>query len=81
VFALGDSRERFAHEVQNYFSRWVEALCAALVRTRRNSNSARELAEETVAGIQGVLMLARALADPQSFSRALARMRAGTEER
>jgi AcrR family transcriptional regulator len=80
VFALGDSRDRFAREVHSYFLRWVEALNAALARTGRNPDSAKALAEEIVAGIQGALVLARALNDPQSFPRALARMRARTEE-
>lgn len=76
AFALGDSRDRFSREVQSYFSRWVEALDAALRRAQHNSDSARALAEEVVAGIQGALVLARALDEPQVFSRALARLRA-----
>ena len=66
---------RFAREVRSYFSRWVDALSGALIRSKRSSASARALAEEVVAGIQGAIVLARAFNDPQAFARALARMR------
>jgi hypothetical protein len=75
ALALGDTRDRFAREARNYFSRWVDALARALTRSKRNSASAGALAEEVVAGIQGAIVLARALDDPRAFSRALARMR------
>ena len=75
TLALGDTRDRFAREVRSYFLRWVDALCGALTRSKRNSASARALAEEVVAGIQGAIVLARALDDPRAFSRALERMR------
>jgi hypothetical protein len=44
-------------------------------RSKRNSATAKALAEEVVAGIQGAIVLARALDDPRAFSRALERMR------
>jgi len=75
TLALGDTRDRFAREVRSYFSRWVDALSGALTRSKRSSASARALAEEVVAGIQGAIVLARAFNDPQAFARALARMR------
>ena len=75
ALALGDTRDRFAREVRSYFLRWVDALSGALTRSKRNSASARALAEEVVAGIQGAIVLARALDDPRAFSRALERMR------
>src|SRR6516165_4332185 len=75
ALALGDTRDRFASEVRSYFSRWVDALSGALIRSKRNSAAARALAEEVVAGIQGAIVLARALDDPRAFSRALERMR------
>ena len=75
TLALGDTRDRFAREVRSYFLRWVDALSGALTRSKRNSASARALAEEVVAGIQGAIVLARALDDPRAFSRALERMR------
>ena len=75
ALALGDTRDRFAGEVRSYFSRWVDALSRALIQSKRSSASARALAEEVVAGIQGAIVLSRALDDPRAFARALARMR------
>src|SRR6516162_8929096 len=75
ALALGDTRDRFASEVRSYFSRWVDALSGALIRSKRSSASAKALAEEVVGGIQGAIVLARAFNDPQAFARALARMR------
>ena len=75
ALALGDTRDRFASEVRSYFSRWVDALSGALIRSKRSSASARALAEEVVAGIQGAIVLARASDDPRAFARALVRMR------
>lgn len=73
AFALDDTRDRFAAAVQDYFSRWVAALQAAL--SRRGVAAAAPLAETTVAGIQGALVLARALDDPAVFGRQLAGLR------
>ncbi len=79
ALALGDARDRFAREVRRYFSRWVEALTSALVRSRRDTASATALAEEVVAGIQGAIVLSRALDDPGAFTRAIERMRSRLE--
>ena len=46
-----------------------------MIRSKRSSASARALAEEVVAGIQGAIVLARAFDDPRAFARALVRMR------
>ncbi len=75
VLALGDAREVFAARVQGYFRRWVGALERALVRSGVDRRQAAALAEDTVAGIQGALVLARALEDPAAFGRALTRLR------
>jgi AcrR family transcriptional regulator len=75
ALALGDARDRFSSEIKRYFARWVDVLAAALTRSTRNRSSARALAEEVVAGIQGAIVLARALDDPRAFARSLARMR------
>lgn len=80
AFALGDARDRFARQVQSYFSRWVETLATALARDGHDMATARGLAEQTVAGIQGAIVLARALDDPGHFTRALGRLRAALRE-
>lgn len=77
-FALDDTRDRFANEVQSYFTAWTEALCAALKRSGFGAKAARDIAEEVVAGIQGALVLARAQDDPGVFARALKRLQQRT---
>lgn len=71
VLAVGGARDRFAATVSGYFGRWVQALAAALRRQGRDAGSALVLAEEVVAGIQGAIVLSRALGDPSVFERAL----------
>ena len=81
ALALGDTRDRFARAVKSYFARWVDALAGALIRSKRSPASAKALAEEVVGGIQGAIVLARALDDPRAFSRTLNRMRLTLEKR
>lgn len=78
ALALGDARDRFADAVGGYFTRWVEALGHALRRRGRDAAEARALAEAVVAGIQGAIVLARALDQPAVFARAVACLRART---
>lgn len=75
VFALGDTRDRFAAAVAGYFARWTDALADALERTGRDATAARGMAEDAVGGLQGALVLARAVNDPDHFCRAIARLR------
>ncbi|MGJ4949551.1 TetR/AcrR family transcriptional regulator [Bradyrhizobium sp. HKCCYLS20291] len=75
AFALDDTRDRFAAIIASYFTRWIAALRAALVRGGWDDQAAEDAAEEVVLGIQGALVLARATDDPAVFSRALARFR------
>lgn len=79
AFALGDARDRFADAVRSYFAAWCDALTAALRRTGRKPAAARALAEDVVTGIQGALVLARAVEDHAVFARALARLRGRVE--
>lgn len=75
AFALDETRDRFAGPIRAYFSRWIAALKAALVRGRMQPAAAGQLAEDAVAGIQGALTLARALDDDAVFRRSLARLK------
>ncbi|MEK9968949.1 MAG: TetR/AcrR family transcriptional regulator [Ferrovibrio sp.] len=70
AFALDATRDRFAVAVQDYFLRWIAALAACL--KRGGARQSRALAESAVAGIQGALVLSRALDDPAVFARQLA---------
>lgn len=74
VFALGDVRDRFASAVHRYFQGWIEALASTLIRSGHAKPEAYSLAEEAVAGIQGALILARALNDTKAFKRTLKRL-------
>jgi len=74
ALALGDGRDLFQTQVQDYFARWVAALAGALIRSGRDRRQATGLAEETVAGIQGAIVLARALDDPSAFGRTVAKV-------
>ena len=78
TFALDDTRDRFASEVQSYFAAWTKALAAALRRRGFETRDARETAEDVVAGIQGALVLARSQNDPALFTRALKRLQKRT---
>lgn len=83
LFALGDARDAFVREVHGYFARWVDALTEALTRCGNAPAAAAALAEETVATIQGAIVLTRALDDPAIFARGMQRLRVrlGLKER
>ena len=76
ALSLSDARDRFAEALRRYFALWVEALAAALARAGHPPDAAGALAEEIVGGIQGALVLARALDRPEAFERVLAGLRA-----
>lgn len=75
LFALGEERDHFARPINAYFRRWVEALALALRRQGAKPRAAAAAAEDVVAGVQGALVLSRALEDRAIFIRALARMK------
>ena len=74
VLALGDARDRFCDQVRRYFQRWIEALAKALGHLGRGKAAAVADAEEVVAGIQGAIVLARALNDTETFKRRMKRL-------
>ncbi|HEY9146734.1 MAG TPA: TetR/AcrR family transcriptional regulator [Thiobacillus sp.] len=74
TFALDDTRDRFASEIQSYFAAWTRVLAAALKSRGFDTRAARETAEDVVAGIQGALVLARAHDDSALFMRAIKRL-------
>lgn len=75
VFALGNERDRFTDCIRDYFAAWIDALAAALERTGREPREAKALAAEVVGGIQGALVLARALDQTEIFSNTLISLR------
>ncbi|WP_410015985.1 TetR/AcrR family transcriptional regulator [Sodalis sp. RH24] len=76
AFALDGTRDRFGHAIGVYFHHWISALQQALQRAGVAVPAAGELAEDTVAGIQGALTLARAMNDTDLFIRGTRRLRA-----
>jgi TetR/AcrR family transcriptional repressor of lmrAB and yxaGH operons len=74
VFALGNERDRFAVAVKSYFVDWAAALSDALVRDGKDAAAAAALSEDVVGGIQGALVLARAMNRPKLFVNTLARL-------
>lgn len=74
AFALDETRDRFAAVIRQYFVRWIEALSAALVQTGISKETADQISEETIASIQGGLILSRALNDESYFERTLANL-------
>ncbi|CAO4147937.1 Transcriptional regulator, TetR family [Methylorubrum thiocyanatum] len=75
ALSLSDARDRFGEKLRAYFAEWVVALSEALVRAGHPSEMADALAEEVVGGIQGALVLARALDRTEVFERILAGLR------
>jgi TetR/AcrR family transcriptional regulator, lmrAB and yxaGH operons repressor len=75
AFALDETRDRFAKTISGYFQRWIEALRDALVRSGRDPAHAAADAEDVVLGIEGALVLARALGEQSVFSRSMQRLR------
>jgi AcrR family transcriptional regulator len=71
AFALGQERDLFAATIAGYFDRWIAALAAALHTAGRSESAARMAAVETVAAIQGAIVLSRALANPEIFQQVI----------
>ena len=76
VIALGASRDIFAVQVQDYFSRWNDALVQTLRRAGLSASVARRRSADALLTIQGALVLARALDDVKVFGQAMGDMKA-----
>ena len=74
AFALGQERERFGKEIQGYFATWVADLANCLQRAGHTRPAAEEMAEDTVSGIQGALVLSRSMERNEVFLSILARL-------
>lgn len=75
LLGLSDSRDRFTKAIRDYFTRWIQALTVALRHRHQTDQAARNHAEQIVAGIQGAIVLARALNAPDVFDRILNEMK------
>ncbi|KQM27957.1 MULTISPECIES: TetR/AcrR family transcriptional regulator [unclassified Sphingomonas] len=72
---LNAAGEVFAARVRQYFARWIGAVARCLERGGVPPALAMELAEEAVSGIQGAIVLTRALGDEAAFRRVVDRLR------
>jgi TetR/AcrR family transcriptional repressor of lmrAB and yxaGH operons len=79
AFALDETRDLFAEAVREYFRRWIDALAKALRRAGADRRSAQGVSEEIVGGIQGALVLARALGEDKVFGRTMAALKLRAE--
>jgi TetR/AcrR family transcriptional regulator, lmrAB and yxaGH operons repressor len=77
AFALDETRDLFAPVIRGYFIRWIEALRGAFIRGGKDAEIAERQAEAVVFGIQGALVVARAIGDEGIFTRALERLKVG----
>jgi TetR/AcrR family transcriptional regulator, lmrAB and yxaGH operons repressor len=68
---LGTSRTRFHRQLAAIFEMWIDALASALVDGGLPPTVARARAEDAVIRIEGALILAGAMNDPEFFGRAL----------
>jgi len=76
AFALGRERDLYAETIAGYFERWIASLAASLRAAGHSEQAARLAAVETVAAIQGAIVLSRALAGPEIFQQVLGTSRA-----
>jgi AcrR family transcriptional regulator len=73
AIGLGSSGDAFAGRTSAYFTRWISALSRCLEIGHVQSPLADQLAEDTVSGIQGAIVLARALKEEAAFMRIVRR--------
>ena len=67
----GGARRRFQRRLRDTFLLWISALERLAADSGVPQRLARSRAEDTVAAVQGALILASGLADPMPFRRAL----------
>ncbi len=73
LVGLGSSSDTVSVRIKGYFVRWISSLARCLEAGHVPLSQAEQLAEETVCGIQGAIVLARALGDAATFARIVRR--------
>jgi AcrR family transcriptional regulator len=71
TLVLGGSRARFQAYLKSAFTGWIEALRALAIEAGVKKSEALHRAQDAVVRIEGALILAGALDDPEPFARAL----------
>ena len=74
AMVLSGGLELFADELGGAFSAWVEALSMAIEDADVPRQIARRRAEDAIARLQGALVVARGMRDPEFFQRMLAEL-------
>jgi AcrR family transcriptional regulator len=74
IMTIGDGRDVVSNHVRNALERWIGALASLLKDARVKSPDAQRRAEDAVMRIQGAIVLARGLDDPQPFRRLMDRL-------
>ena len=69
--ALGGGSDLFAGELKQSFRTWIDALARVLREAGLPQRTARRRAELAVGQIQGALVVARGLGEPEAFGRIL----------
>ena len=69
LMTMGEGREALAPEVRRGLQEWIDALTSVIVEAGQPEPVARERAQNTVARVQGALVLARGLGDVAVFKR------------
>lgn len=75
VFALTETRDKFAQQVNGYFERWEAALVTCFVQLGEAEEVVRTKAADILITIQGGLTLSRARNNPDYFEQAIQRLR------
>ncbi len=75
LIALDSSRDIFAGAVTGYFARWRATLATAIGRSGVSDEEALRLADEILVGIQGAIVLSRALDNPSVFLETITTLR------
>lgn len=76
VLAINGDRDLFADRIQDYFTRWIDALVLALGRVGFAADEAKTVAIDVVISIEGALLLSRGLQQEAIFAQVVQRLRA-----
>lgn len=75
VLAINGDRDLFAERIQDYFSRWIDALAIALGKAGFSTEQANMLAIDVVIAIEGALLITRSLQKDAIFAQVMQRLR------
>jgi hypothetical protein len=74
IMTIGDGRDVVSSHVMHALERWIGALASLLKDAGAEPFEARLRAEDAIIRIQGAIVLARGMDDPQPFRRLMDRL-------